>query len=175
MLATWLRQGRRCYWRYSPTYVNVWRRHAVVIAGCPGPCRRQTGKVELQVCRRHFAVNRRYRCYGKSARFVRLFHPVNKLIDIYLNFLRAQLSEIQRFLAKHSEEPFVNSGYSLIYPLTCYCYRAKIAFQLHDRNNALHRPSLRIRLISGMQLSNHVSMLTRGCLRQPPTGIHIEK
>ena len=36
MPATCLRQGRRCYWRYSPTYVYVCRRHAAEIAGCPG-------------------------------------------------------------------------------------------------------------------------------------------
>ena len=28
---------------------------------------------------------------------------------------------------------------------------------------------------SGMYKSNHMSMLTQGCLRQPPTSIHIQK
>ena len=58
MPATCLRQGHRCYRRYSPAYVNVWRRHVAVIAGCLGPCHRQTGEVELSstlpVCRRCF-------------------------------------------------------------------------------------------------------------------------
>ena len=58
MPATCLRQGRRWYRRYPRAYVNVCRRRAADIAGCPGPCRRLTGKVELSstlpVCRRCF-------------------------------------------------------------------------------------------------------------------------
>ena len=42
------------------------------------------------------------RCHEKGASFVRHSNLVNKWIDIYLNLPRAQLSEIQRFLAKHS-------------------------------------------------------------------------
>ena len=43
---------------YPPAFVNVCRRHAADIAGCPGPCRQLTGEVELSstlpVCRRCF-------------------------------------------------------------------------------------------------------------------------
>ena len=53
MPATCLRQGRRCYRRYPPAYVNICRRHAADIASCPSPCCRLTGKT-LPVCRRCF-------------------------------------------------------------------------------------------------------------------------